>query len=241
MNETDKAVIYYYDTVEDLILSHIKVADAEAARAWNTARQALEFDELRGYALEGLTQAANTWFKHCHKKNYSADAIEFFKPYSQRRIHGNIYDNLRKLDWAGRTRRTLAKQIQQADQGMGLSESILAEKTGLSVKKVHYIVGEMAQKPISFESGIADVYEPMVADVSSTTEANRILSIAVDAIRKCTIEQQIVLSLHYHEEMDLQDVAKEMGIPEQQASRLHTAAVMAVYETSKLFAEESQY
>jgi Sigma-70, region 4 len=46
----------------------------------------------------------------------------------------------------------------------------------------------------------------------------------------CTV-QRVALAMHYHEELELQEIARRLGITESRASHLHTDAVLAVLVT----------
>jgi RNA polymerase sigma factor FliA len=219
--------------VEDLIESHIGLANSLAVQVWKTAPHSLEYDEMRSLAFLGLIHAASLWDDYCARREFDPTATQYFTTYAKKRMYGCIYDNLRSVDWATRSRRTKAKQIQQADQGMGLSEEDIAEKTGLTIDEVHSTIAFMAKKPVSFDAGIAEMYEPRITDVASTAESNSLLDTAVDAIKECTFDQQIILALHYYQDMELQDVASLMGISPAKASQLHAAAVLLLFDTVK--------
>jgi RNA polymerase sigma factor for flagellar operon FliA len=237
----DDEVIIDPDDVESIIRAHIGVAKSIAYRVWGRAPRELEKEDILQLAYEGLTQAAQRWKSHCEEnahKGYDYRNVKGFPYFSRRRIEGNIYDNLRIDDPMKRSIRATAKLIQNADQGLGLTEREIAEKAGLSVEEVHYNNYIMSKKAVSLDSGILEVYEPQTADVASTAESNRLLDIAVSAIVGCTYEQQIILALHYFLNKDFKYIAKKMGIPEQHASKLHTEAIMAVYETMKLETED---
>lgn len=213
---------------EDLITGHMGLAQSLAQQRWRTAPHALDLDELRAIAYLGLVQCAARWKPYCAENNFSPDALEYFKPFVVRRVNGAIMDAIRASDWATRSLRNRAKALQEAGQDRGASEAELAERSGLSVAEVRATVRGMAQRPVSLE---AEELEPSAerADVESAAFTTHLLRVVVAAIRRLAHDQQIVVALHYHQGLQLQEIAKLMGITESRASQLHAKAVLDIH------------
>lgn len=211
-----------------LIAEHLGLAHSVARQVWRTAPHALELDELTAIANLGLVSAARRWQPYCEEHQFSPDALEFFKTFAVRRIYGAMMDAIRQADWATRSLRTRAKMLQEAGQEHGLSEMELAERTGLTVTEVRTTVRGMSQRPVSLEG---EEIEPSARqDVESSVLASSVLDVVAATVRTLPIEQQVVVALHYHRGMQLQEAARAMGITESRASQLHAKAVLRIHQ-----------
>ncbi len=211
-----------------LVESHLALAQALAQQVWRTAPHALDADELRAIAYLGLVGAVNRWKPYCAEKGYSPEALEFLKPFVVRRVKGALYDAIRASDWATRSLRTRAKALADAGADRGnLTHAQLAERTGMTEAEVRATVRAMAQRPVSLD---AEELDPGADDdVESSVFTRTVLDQAVTAIRDLADDQQIVIALHYHRGLQLQEVARAMGITESRASQLHARAVLAIH------------
>lgn len=211
-----------------LIHEYHGLAQSLAQQVWRTAPHALELDELRGIANLGLVSAARRWESYCAEKNFDPNALEYFKPFVVRRVHGSLIDAIRSADWATRSLRARSKALQDAGQDKGVPEKELALRAGMTVQEVRNTIRGMAQRPVSLE---AEELDPVAGrGVESDAFASDLLGTMVGTIRDLEIEQQVVLTLHYFQGLQLQQVARTMGISESRASQLHASAVLAVHE-----------
>lgn len=231
---------------DTLIRDHLGLAKAIAIQNWQTATYALEMDEMVSQANMGLVDAADRWEKYCEKNGYDPAAVEYFKVFAARRIHGTIRDGIRQNDWATRTLRDKAKRLKQAGQDDGLSAEQLAEKTGMSLKEVNATIYRMASRPISLENNWGDdndrgLSSPDPVTTDGTSFQHDMLNRASEVIRALPQDQQVVLALHYYEALEIRSVARELGITESRASQLHTKAVLTIRQALLEAATESEY
>lgn len=231
---------------ETLIGNHIGLAKAIAVQNWQTATHALDLDEMVSLANMGLVDAANRWENYCLKNGYDPAAVEYFKVFAARRIHGTVRDGIRQNDWATRTLRDKAKRLKLAGQDEGLSSEELAEKTGMTLKEVNSTIHRMSSRPVSLEAntwGEGDTgfnYTDPI-DTEGSAFAKDMLKHASDVIRTLPQDQQVVLALHYYEALEIRAVARELGITESRASQLHTKAVLTIRQALVEAASESEY
>ncbi len=213
--------------IDGLITQYMGLTQSLAQQVWRSAPHALELDELCAIANLGLVSAARRWQPYCKERNFSEDALEYFKPFVVRRVRGALIDAIRSSDWATRSLRTRAKALQEAGQDKGVPEKELAQRSGMTVQEVRNTIRGMAQRPVSLE---AEELDPVGGGaVESDAFTAEMLATVVGAIRDLDPDEQIVLTLHYFQGLQLQEVARSMGISESRASQLHAKAVLAVH------------
>lgn len=222
----------------NLISEYMPLAYSIASQVWRTAPHALEQDELVGIAYLALSECAHRWESYCAKNNFDPGALQYFKPYVARRVYGALIDANRSADWATRSLRTRAKALQEAGQDKGVPEKELAARSGLSVKEVRQTIHGMSQRPVSLEG---EELEPVSGGgVESDAFTSSLLGSMVGAIRELDPELQIVLSLYYYKGLQLQEVARTMGISESKASQFHARGVLAVHEVMVAAAQQRE-
>lgn len=218
--------------IEQLITTHLPLAQSLAQQVWRTAPHALELDELRAIAQLGLVGAARRWQPYCEANGYSPEALQFFRPFVSRRVYGALIDGIRKSDYANRQLRERARALAEAGQGQGVSDAQLAARTGLSVADVRATMRGMARRPVSLEGEQIEL--ACGTDVESTVFTHSILARMVEAVRALPREQQTIIALHYHGGLQLQDVAAAMGVAESRVSGLHAEAVLAIHHAMRV-------
>lgn len=214
---------------EELVREYLPLAQSLALQVWRTAPHALELDELKAIANLGLVGAAARWRPYCAENQHDPNRLEYFKPFVVRRVYGSLMDAIRQSDWATRSLRTKAKALQEAGQDKSATEADLAARTGMTVKEIRATKRGMSQRrPVSLED--VELDPPSTQDVESAVFTSFMLATVVRVIRGLADEQQIVVALRYHQGMQLQEIAKAMGITESRASQLHARAVTAIHE-----------
>jgi RNA polymerase sigma factor FliA len=211
-----------------LIDQYLGLAESLALQAWRTAPHALDLDECRSIAYLGLVDAADRWYPYCQRRGYDPDRVEYFKPFVVLRVHGSLIDAMRASDWATRSLRTRFKALQEAGQDRGASEAQLVERTGMTVRQIRSTLRGMAQRPVSLEAVELDPASGQ--DVESSVVVRQILGQVDQTIRALPEDQRVVVALHYHRGLQLQEISRAMGISESRASQLHAKAVLTIHE-----------
>lgn len=226
--------------LERLVEEIIPQARNEAWKVFNTAPHALELDELVSLAYQGLAQQAQRWPEYCARRGFDPGCgqrvcrnpetcgTRYFAAYALRRIRGSMLDAMRSGDWVTRSVRGNAKALRNAGQDLGMSETELAEKTGMSVQKVRDTLAAMARKPVSMDAEPVDVSED--DDVEGQAVVNSITSAATRAIQSLPYDQQMVIALTFYGGMEFREIAELLGIRENKVSQLHAEGVAVVHE-----------
>ncbi len=163
------------------------------------------------------------------------------KTYAEYKIRGAILDSLRGLDWAPRQKRRKAKQIEAAitaaeqrlqrspteeETAAQLQISIeeyhqwLVEIRGLNVASLEYAGNDQGKDLLHY---IPDEHENLPSTLLEKSELERLLAEGIDGIPAI---ERTVLSLYYHEELTLREIAQVVNLHESRISQLKSQAIL---------------
>jgi RNA polymerase sigma factor FliA len=176
-------------------------------------------------------------------EKYDASRGAKLNTFAYLRIRGAMIDELRSRDWFPRSARAKAKRIQEVTRklehekgrypneeeianelGIGLDEylSMLRSCGNLSVVSIEDVsesVGESRDRVIGYV--LDDDENP--EKYAEYYELERILAAE---LQKLPEKQRIVLSLYYHEDMNMKEIAKTLGVTEARVCQIHAQAIV---------------
>ncbi len=218
---------------ERLILEHLPQVKLIARRIHDRLPGSVNLDDLISTGTIGLIAAIDR-FDPAHNVK--------LKTYAEYKIRGAILDSLRGLDWAPRQQRKRAKQIEAAicaiEQRIQQSptEEEIAEELGLELDEYHEWLVEIRGVNLGSlecsspeEEGhdllryVSGDEEQSPARLLEKSELQRLLA---QAIEKMPNTEKIVLSLYYHEELTLREIAKVVNLHESRVSQLKSQAIL---------------
>lgn len=218
---------------ERLIMDHLPQVRLIARRIHERLPESVNLDDLVSTGIVGLISAIDHFDPGHNVK---------LKTYAEYKIRGAILDSLRGLDWAPRQQRKRAKQIEAAiavlEQRLhgSPSEEQIATELKLSVLEYHeWLVDIRGVNLGSLESSspeedgrdllkyISDEEEHWPSNLLERSELERLLG---EAIEKMPPVERTVLSLYYHEEMTLREIAKIVDLHESRVSQLKSQAIL---------------
>lgn len=191
-------------------------------------------DDIKSFGLLGLYDAIN---------KFEAARNLKFDTYASFRIKGAIIDGLRKEDWLPRTLREKTKKVEKASQSleqilhrMPTSEEI-AKKVDMTKDEVETVVKDalfsnimsIEEKPKNdneFNEGIGytipDEYafQPEQEIIDQELKMN-----LVKGIRALNKNEQMVISLFYHEELTLTEIGQVLGLTTSRISQIHKNSI----------------
>lgn len=158
-----------------------------------------------------------------------------FETYAESRIRGAMLDELRRLDWFPRSLRQRVRQLDEAmhkvehEQGRSATEADLCAVTGLSTAEVReglealqnqlWVSLDVIQDSIATEGGGPEGEPYAKAAMQEMVER------VTPLLDTLTPREKLVLSLYYHEELNMREVAEVMGVTEGRVSQLHSQAL----------------
>lgn len=217
---------------ERLILEHLPQVRLIARRIHERLPESVSLDDLISTGTLGLIAAIDRFDPKHNVK---------LKTYAEYKIRGAILDSLRGLDWAPRQQRKRSKQIEAAiavaEQRLHRTpaEEEIAAELKVTIDEYHEWLVDIrgvnlgSLEHASPESGrdllkfISDSDENWPSFIVERLELQRLLS---DAIEKMPPTERIVLSLYYHEELTLREIAKVVNLHESRVSQLKSQAIL---------------
>jgi RNA polymerase sigma factor for flagellar operon FliA len=218
---------------ERLILEHLPQVRLIARRIHERLPESVNLEDLVSTGTIGLIAAIDRFDPRHNVK---------LKTYAEYKIRGAILDSLRGLDWAPRQQRRRTKQIEAAisaaEQRLHRSptEEEIAQQLNLSLAEYHeWLVDIRGVNLGSLEASapeddsrnllkyISDDEENWPSRLLERSELQRLLA---EAIEKMPRTERIVISLYYHEELTLREIAKIVDLHESRISQLKSQAIL---------------
>lgn len=197
--------------------------------------KSVERDDLISAAIIGLFDAL---------EKYDASKGTKFETYAIWRIRGAILDELRSLDWASRSIRRKARNVEEVARDLGqrlgraATEEEVAEALNLSPVELSRLLDEVhgtallslsksvssdeEQDFIQLEDIVDDPANRDALEQIETEEAREVLLETIDGLPE---QQRLVIALYYYEEMTLKEIGEALHISESRVSQIHTRAV----------------
>lgn len=211
---------------ELLVLEHMPLARKVASKATQAMPSHVIRQDIESLAYEGLLKAV-TKFDHTREVPFEAFATQT--------MQRKIVDGARELDWAPRSLRKMMRDIGRAEEELkqalerSPSDSEVASHLGVAETEVWATRQKADRASHAYIAEDPEAYDSPAPD-SDIEAAKMIREAIVAAIRRLPIREQVVIALHYYEEKRIVDIANILGVSEVNAGKLHTQAVMHIWE-----------
>ncbi len=216
---------------EQLILEHLPQVRLIARRIHERLPDNVSLDDLISAGVIGLIAAVD---------QFDPGQNAQLKTYAEHKIRGAILDSLREMDWAPKKKRRLAKQIEAAiavlEQRLGRApaEDEIAAELKMSLEEYQQALYEVrcltiGSLDIATEGQEGDLLDfiPDADDLPlrrlERAELERLLAQAIDLMPKM---ERTVLSLYYHEEATLREIAEITGMHISRIAQLKTQGIL---------------
>jgi RNA polymerase sigma factor FliA len=219
---------------EQLILHHMRIVRYIAGRMAIHVPSSIEMHDLIGWGVMGLLDAVE---KYDHQQEIK------FTTYATIRVRGAVIDQIRSLDWAPRSLRTMARKVGQArdklrqTQGVEPDAEAIAEELGTTPEHVDETMAQLQTAQIlSLDNYLPSEEEGETRKVD-VTSGNTIpgpmqaamtkerQQLVVQGILQLPDQQQKVLNLYYYEELTLKEIGLVLNVSESRICQVHSAAM----------------
>ena len=185
----------------------------------------VEVDDLIQEGMTGLLDAL---------QRYKPQPNLSFEVYAKTRIRGAIYDSCRQNDVLPRHQRDQLTALERATRsleqtlGRAPEDHEIAEATGLSLDEYFTVLGSMVNlMPLD------ELPENLVPAEHNVDPMQHLvikqLGISIEQVLKALPKkEQLVVSLHYQEELAFKDIASVLDLTPGRVSQLHTQAIVRI-------------
>ena len=184
-------------------------------------------EDLMSAGMLGLAKAA---------KAFDPERGVSFSGYAATRIRGAIVDELRSLDWASRSVRRRARQVDEARNSLAVSlgrvatNEEVASALGMGVAELAGHEEDLARASVMSLDGyddasLGDVLPsggPTPADVMEQRERIAYLH---DAVAQLPERLRTVVLGYFYDDLPMADIAEQLGVTESRVSQLRAEAV----------------
>lgn len=216
-----------YPTLDpnELIRQHTPLVRRIASHIGSRLPANVELDDLFQDGMTGLIDAI---------RRYKPQPNLSFEAYASTRIRGAIYDACRRDDLLPRHQRDkldrLEQTTRQLEQALGRvpSDQEVATALDMPLSAYHDIVDSLVNlMPLD------DVPEDMLptdpyGDPMQLLASRQFMMRMVDILKRLPEKQQMVMALHYQEDLSYREIAAVMGLTPGRISQLHTEAMVAI-------------
>jgi RNA polymerase sigma factor for flagellar operon FliA len=224
---------------EQIVIRYVPLVHYVLGRLGFYQASSVDYDDVVSQGLLGLIEAL---------ERYDPGFGTVFSTYATLRIRGYVLDYLRSQDWLPRTARQRARSVQDAvthlwnELSREPTDEELAKYLNLDMEQLQnalidssYVILSLDMITSDSDSGGEDetsLYEVLPDDQqpnpSEVFEDKDQRSRLVDALKKLSEREQLLLSLYYYEELTLKEVGAVLGVSESRVSQLHTRAMMTL-------------
>lgn len=184
-------------------------------------------DELMSAGLLALAQAA---------KAYDPDRGVRFGSYAATRIRGALVDELRSLDWASRSVRRQARQVEEARNKLAVTlgrvatDAEVAQVLGMGVAELAAHKDDLSRASVMSLDGFVDGLPDDVLPTGGPTplqvlEDREQVAYLHDAIDQLPERLQMVVRGYFFAERPMAEIAEELGVTDSRISQLRAEAV----------------
>ena len=193
------------------------------------------FAQVDDIVNEGLLTLANSVDKFDPEKGIK------FETYVSKRIRGAVIDLARRQDWVPRSVRRKARDIDQAsgelfsELGRYPTDQEMADRLGISQGRYQEDLASSSMcSVLSLDALFEDREQNGGAELPDSTEDSRpedamlqqeLLDTLTKAVSSLRENEQMVISLYYHKNLSMKEIAQVMEVSEPRISQLHSRAI----------------
>jgi|SRR5699024_8054996 len=219
----------------DLIEHYMYLVHYHVERFASSIPDSYDKNDLKSLGLLGLYDALN---------KFELDRNLKFDTYATIRIRGSIIDGLRKEDWLPRTLREQSKKIEKVSEELeqrlmrtpdaaDIAKALGKEPEEIETIAMNAVLSNMLSIDATYpsqncedapESAVALKDENAVDPDESVTDAEQKKELAKQ-IKSLNENEQLVVSLFYHEELTLTEIGQVLDLTTSRISQIHKRAL----------------
>jgi RNA polymerase sigma factor for flagellar operon FliA len=223
-----------------------KIVEQHTPLVWSIAKQVkktlsprIEIDDLVGYGMTGLLEAAER-FDPNHGANFST--------FGYYRIRGAIYDGLRSMGWLSRSEYQKTRMGERANALLESHSSRDASATRdnrSTSEHVDDLATQVSQLVTIFVTSLEALSETEFEDhnarkqdvVFEEKQSKKVLHMAISSLPP---EDKELLRLYYFEDLSLEEVGNRIGLSKSWTCRRHSQVIQRLTSNFKQITEQKR-
>jgi RNA polymerase sigma factor for flagellar operon FliA len=213
---------------DDLVTSHLPVVTHIVRETMGRVPSHVNRDDLTSAGLAALVQAS---------RSFDADRGVPFARYAATRVRGAILDELRGIDWASRSVRRRARDLDATRAqlagvlGRTPTQQEVAAAAGMSAAEISRNEDDIARAQVLSLQGAQDAsLEDLLPSGGPTPEQlvehRERLTYLIEAVAELPDRLRIVISDYFLEERPMAEIAAELGVTESRVSQMRAEALV---------------
>jgi RNA polymerase sigma factor for flagellar operon FliA len=214
-------------TVDELVESNLPLVGHLVRETLGKVPGHVNRDDLTSAAMMALVLAAQA---------FNTDRGVPFARYAAIRIRGALLDELRGMDWAARSVRTRAREVDAVRTQLTAalhrspSPAEVAAAMGISTSELSNLDGDVARaQTLSLEGFAPETGPAIVPDQHDGPEALLVLREQLgylhDAIELLPERLRFVITAYFFQQRQMADIGAELGVTESRVSQLRADAL----------------
>ena len=213
---------------DELITSHMPLVGHIVRETMGRVPSHVSRDDLTSAGLTALVQAAQA---------YDAERGVPFERYAATRIRGAILDELRSVDWASRSVRRRARDLEETRTRLagafGRTPTVaeVATATGLSVEEVTANDEDVSRAQVlslqgSTTASLDELVPTRAPSPEHLIEHQERLTYLMEAITELPERLRVVVQDYFFAERPMADIAAELGVTDSRISQMRAEALV---------------
>lgn len=213
---------------EELVAANLPLVGHLVRKTLSRVPAHVSHDDLTSAGMLALVQAANA---------FDGSRGASFATYASLRIRGALVDELRSLDWATRSVRRRARQVDDARGqistalGRPAEEHEVAAVLGIGTGELDAHREDLARASVmslqAFElRSVDDLLPAHTVTPAEIMEQRERISYLHDAVEQLPERLRAVVRAHFFEDRPMAQIAEQLGVSESRVSQLRSEAVV---------------
>jgi len=213
---------------DDLVRQHLPLVGHLVRETMSRVPAHVNRDDLTSAGLAALVQAA---------RSYDADRGVSFSRYASTRVRGAILDELRSIDWASRSVRRRARQVDEvrnslaAQLGRLPSDGEIAAALGVGVDEIAANEEDVSRAVVMSlqgfgEAPIDDMLASHIPGPEELVEHREKVAYLQDAVAELPERLRTVIEGYFFSERPMAEIAAELGVTESRVSQMRAEALV---------------
>jgi RNA polymerase sigma factor for flagellar operon FliA len=214
-------------TQDDLATTHMPLVGHIVRETMSRVPAHVNRDDLTSAGLAALVQAA---------ASFDGERGVTFARYAATRVRGAILDELRSIDWASRSVRRKARELEEtrnklaADLGRTPTNAEIATVLGMTVAEVTANHDDVSRATVMSLQGfgdtpIDDLIPSRVPGPEQMLEQREKVGYLVDAVAELPARLRKVVEEYFFAERPMIEIAHELGVTESRVSQMRAEAL----------------